>query len=538
MSLEIISSSKDKPAIIDNGNFLFYFDKQIESKTIGWRMYWRCRHKTCNATLTTNENHELQKRGSPHCHAEEPLEIEKLRMLHNLKKQAVETFEPTESIIDAVCSNVPGDVLTSLPSKLALAQMIRKQRKRHTEENNIDAEAFQHFYIHKKKNAPFEATNKDKSKNIYGIPRNVQKRNSLFNSSIKVLVPRKKLKTSLQQADSDIFVDDIHGVDRHQDFDSPIENESHVFASVSADSVGEFYDDNGSSNRASSVHSIISAETDGTKSDTPMSVSADSVGEFYDDDGNLNPASSVHSIISAETDGTKSDTPMSNNFSQSPSSSSTVSTLTQTTSTTTDTKPSQIIPLPPLILNVFDETTIQYYSPSEYFLNDYCKNFVSTLTETTSPTIDTKPSQIIRHPPLILNLFDETTIQYYSPSEYFLNDYCKNFGLHFNAEEYYKNFRLKMKITQISRDSKPDNILELNDKSGFGCLSMLFTGNEKYATIIWKELNKKVFDYLNDAEKIRDAVNSSTLTDEHLEIIVEWLKCKIFVYCNGAWKKY
>uniref|UniRef100_A0AC34F4A6 Uncharacterized protein n=1 Tax=Panagrolaimus sp. ES5 TaxID=591445 RepID=A0AC34F4A6_9BILA len=130
------------------------------------------------------------------------------------------------------------------------------------------------------------------------------------------------------------------------------------------------------------------------------------------------------------------------------------------------------------------------------------------------------------------------SFKYFSPSEHFLDECCEKLGLKFNAEEYFTNFRFKIKITQISSDSKPDTILELNDKSGFGCLSMLFTGTEQHTQAIWKELNGKVFKFYDDMNKIQNVIASKILTDEHLEIIVSWLKCRILIYCNGTWKKY
>uniref|UniRef100_A0A914YCI0 TLDc domain-containing protein n=1 Tax=Panagrolaimus superbus TaxID=310955 RepID=A0A914YCI0_9BILA len=126
---------------------------------------------------------------------------------------------------------------------------------------------------------------------------------------------------------------------------------------------------------------------------------------------------------------------------------------------------------------------------------------------------------------------------YYSPSERTLEKYCNTFGITFNRI-IYVDYHPKIYFSAISSNSKPANILSSSDKSGFGCFSIFFTGKENSANIIWNKVNQKVFDFSNDREKNQDVVASKILTEEHLQILATWLKCKILVYCSGVWKKY
>uniref|UniRef100_A0AC35F3V5 Uncharacterized protein n=1 Tax=Panagrolaimus sp. PS1159 TaxID=55785 RepID=A0AC35F3V5_9BILA len=160
----------------------------------------------------------------------------------------------------------------------------------------------------------------------------------------------------------------------------------------------------------------------------------------------------------------------------------------------------------------------------------------SCLPVITSPTIQSDEIIVAIEHQKIENLYKP--IKYSTPAETFLKECCKELGLKFMSK---KCLRLlsNIKITTITSNSKPATIFSANDKSGFGCFSLFFTGTEKSTLVIRRKVREKMMDDLVkfDEEKLK-TIMCYVLTTKDLETIVQWFKCRIMVYCNEAWTKY
>uniref|UniRef100_A0AC34GUB0 Armadillo repeat-containing protein n=1 Tax=Panagrolaimus sp. ES5 TaxID=591445 RepID=A0AC34GUB0_9BILA len=120
----------------------------------------------------------------------------------------------------------------------------------------------------------------------------------------------------------------------------------------------------------------------------------------------------------------------------------------------------------------------------------------------------------------------------------FLNECCKTLSLEFDRKKYIEFYR-QIKFTQVKSTSKPASHLSTNDNTGFGCLSIFFTGTEKYAGKICDQIKDKYIEDMIELDKENlKKITSSTVTDEHLQTIVKWFKCRILLYCNGGWQRF
>uniref|UniRef100_A0AC34FMZ3 Uncharacterized protein n=1 Tax=Panagrolaimus sp. ES5 TaxID=591445 RepID=A0AC34FMZ3_9BILA len=182
--------------------------------------------------------------------------------------------------------------------------------------------------------------------------------------------------------------------------------------------------------------------------------------------------------------------------------------------------------------------------------NSRASSTVSNLSETESkPDVKPRrrfelelPGNLNRSPddtPPPRNAGARLVLNFYSPSEYTLIEYCQLLKLNFNCIAY-REFMAKIKFQQIRSDSKPDKIFPINDNTGFGCFSVLFTGTEESAESIKETLNGKLIDKMKtfDKEKIKKIMCLKVLMDEHLESIVAWLKCRVMVYYDGSWQHF
>uniref|UniRef100_A0A914P801 Uncharacterized protein n=1 Tax=Panagrolaimus davidi TaxID=227884 RepID=A0A914P801_9BILA len=131
------------------------------------------------------------------------------------------------------------------------------------------------------------------------------------------------------------------------------------------------------------------------------------------------------------------------------------------------------------------------------------------------------------------------TFDYEDPSNEFFKKCCKLLGLKFDRNTY-NGFSSKIKFTQISADLKPDEILPTNDKTGFGLLSLFFTGTEENGSIIKEKTNEKFIKDMveSDKEKILNVMTAKVLISEHFETICGWFNCRFLVFSNDGWKKY
>uniref|UniRef100_A0A914QMW8 MULE transposase domain-containing protein n=1 Tax=Panagrolaimus davidi TaxID=227884 RepID=A0A914QMW8_9BILA len=158
--LEVLTSSKNKDVIVDGGH-IYNLVRIHETKTLGWRKYWRCYlDESCSATIITNLNDELQSRGQlPHTHEPAPLEVEKRRLLYKLKRRAADTEESTSQIVTSIRSSAPDPLLIMLPSQELLCQKVQRQRRRERgiiSDSTIDFEIPEHLKVFERTNDQFE----------------------------------------------------------------------------------------------------------------------------------------------------------------------------------------------------------------------------------------------------------------------------------------------------------------------------------------------------------------------------------------------
>uniref|UniRef100_A0AC34F866 Uncharacterized protein n=1 Tax=Panagrolaimus sp. ES5 TaxID=591445 RepID=A0AC34F866_9BILA len=125
---------------------------------------------------------------------------------------------------------------------------------------------------------------------------------------------------------------------------------------------------------------------------------------------------------------------------------------------------------------------------------------------------------------------------------FFLNDCCKTLGLQLNRKKFIEFYRIYQNIefNQITFNSKPASHFEAIEKTGFGCLSTFFTGDEESGELIRKRLNDEIIEDMEvfDKEKVKKLTNSLTLIDEHIEMLVKWFNCCFLVFGNGICQKY
>lgn len=98
MSCSQIKSVRERNILVENG-FMYLFDALSSN---GLLRFWRCRYKTeCKARVHTSiDNFDIIKRINEHTHDAEAAKIEANGAVCRIKKRAVETMEPTSTVIN------------------------------------------------------------------------------------------------------------------------------------------------------------------------------------------------------------------------------------------------------------------------------------------------------------------------------------------------------------------------------------------------------------------------------------------------------
>ena len=127
--MEVIKTNKGGKKLVHEG-YVYVVDKERDNK-----IYWRCEKRgLCSGRLISNG--EVISLTREHCHPQDLMRKELLKVKQDLKEKARETDEITSSIVNKCTENIPVEVAGALPKKETLARTVK--RVRHSQSRDED----------------------------------------------------------------------------------------------------------------------------------------------------------------------------------------------------------------------------------------------------------------------------------------------------------------------------------------------------------------------------------------------------------------
>lgn len=134
--MEIILTKRNKPKLVLNGYEYWHNSRKNNTH------YWYCKEKKdtgCSGSVTTlfQDNNHLIKSSKKHNHGPPLDKVEAQKVVNNIKKRCLETGESSTTIILDEKNKTNESTRYHLPSNTALAQTIKRCKKKNKQLKGI-----------------------------------------------------------------------------------------------------------------------------------------------------------------------------------------------------------------------------------------------------------------------------------------------------------------------------------------------------------------------------------------------------------------